>query len=109
MTDECNAAESSRDGLLDGSICPDCAELVDVCQTKADVKGSCWRWNAAYGRFETSREELFERLILHVPTGFTPTRNEYGEGRKYHKAVGDLLDAFWAFCDEKEAGCDDAA
>lgn len=53
--------------------------------------------------FTTTREELFERLILHTPHGFTVTEGRHGPGRKYHLTVSDLLDAFWQFCDEKEA------
>jgi hypothetical protein len=35
MTHECNAA----------SICPDCGELVSICEAKANTKGACWRWD----------------------------------------------------------------
>ena len=53
----------------------------------------------------TTRAELFQRLILNTKSGYVITEGEYGPGRKYHKTVGDLMDAFWAFCDEKEAAC----
>ncbi len=53
-------------------------------------------------RFTTSREELFARLILHTPHGYVVTEGKYGNGRCYHITVGDLLDAFCQFCDEKE-------
>ena len=54
-------------------------------------------------QFVTSRAELFERLILNVPSGYVVTEGEHGPGRKYHITVSDLMDAFWALCDEKEA------
>src|ERR1035437_7668667 len=44
--DQRSAARGS-DGLLDGTICPDCAEPVAECQAKANIKGACWRWNDA--------------------------------------------------------------
>lgn len=54
-------------------------------------------------RFETTRDELFERLVLAVPSGYVVTEGAHGPGRKYHVTVGDLLDALREFCDEKEA------
>lgn len=52
--------------------------------------------------FTTTREELFERLVLAPPTGYVVTEGEYGPGRKYHITIADLMDAFFAFCTEKE-------
>jgi hypothetical protein len=54
--------------------------------------------------FTTTREELWQQLLACVPSHFTVTEGEHGPGRKYHMTVGDLMDAFWAFCDRKEAG-----
>lgn len=53
--------------------------------------------------FTTTREELFQNLVLNVPHGYVETQGEYGPGRTYYLTVGDLLDAFWAYCDAKEA------
>jgi hypothetical protein len=54
-------------------------------------------------QFVTTREELFQRLVLGTPHGYVVTEGEYGPGRKYHVEVGVLMDAFYAFCDAKES------
>lgn len=56
--------------------------------------------------FTTNRDELWD-FIRSVPSQFNEYRIEEGtarvNGRRYHKDVGDLCDAFRRFCDEKEA------
>lgn len=53
--------------------------------------------------FTTSREELFQRLILSPRGGYVEYDAEHGKGRRYHITISDLLEALWAFADEKEA------
>jgi len=53
--------------------------------------------------FMTTRDELFTRLCLGVPSGFVEGEGKHGMTRVYHKTLPDFLAAFWKFCDEKEA------
>ena len=77
------------------------------------LRAALAKWEQTQGReavsgITTTREELFQRLVLDVPSGYRQYEGKYGPGRRYHKDTGQLIDALKAFCDEKETGVEQA-